>query len=409
MQRMRCSLLAAGWLVALAAVGAGAQEVRTVGPVTITLRGFVSASMLVQDASFGHGNGQNAVWVAAPEPGDDPWLLTGDVRNTRLHLGLGGPEIAAGWRPSGALEFDLFGGFPGPAPVGAFTDEQPLLRLRLAYADLTREGTTLRVGQAWSPLFGYAPVSLTHLGVPLGQGGAGVVGWRFPGIFLYQTLTGADAPVRAQLQLAAMRGSWIGLAEDVVQHRSPGEAAMLPQVQGRLDLSGEVPGTLTWGAYLVGHYDRKDLSGVGDPADDRLDGTAVAAGARLMPAAFPLTLHGNIYRGRAIGQQLGQITQFGDIGGWGGWIQAGYNITPDLSAWAFYGTDRPDDDEVRTAVTGNARLHNENVAALLRYTMGPYALGLEYLHAITDWRMGPLLGDVRRTGNQVAFSVLLNF
>lgn len=388
-------------------------QVRPGAQSTITLRGFVSATTFLQDNSFGFGNGQNAAW-AAGNPQADPWILSGDVRNTRLGMDFRGPPVGGGWSVNGTFEMDFFGGFePGP-----FGDEMPLPRLRLAYADLTRGGTTIRIGQAWTPLFGNVPASVSHLAFPIGYGAAGMIGWRFPGIFLYQNLTEANAPMRAQLQLAAVRGSWVAPEAQLVNHLSPGEASGFPQLQARLDLTGATAGGMQWGTYVVGHYDRKDLSGQGATAtNDELTGTAFQVGARLVPG--PLTLQGNYYTGRAVGQHLAHITQFGDIGGWGAWGQAGFAFSPNWSTWLYYGMDNPNSGDVRRELSDravnpvNARLQNQIVSGMLRYSTGPYQFGIEWLRAETDWRFAATetnpAADQTRTGNQLAFSILYLF
>jgi hypothetical protein len=406
----------------LAGVSAGVSQqpspqpqVRPGAQSSITVRGFLSATSFVQDASFGFGNGQNAAWVATA-PATNQWILSSDIRNTRLGLDFRGPPIGGGWTVGGTVEMDFFGGI---AP-GAFGDEQPLPRLRLAYADLASGGTTIRLGQFWTPLFGYVPASVSHLGFPLGYGSAGKVGWRYPGIFLYQNLTDAQATTRAQLQLAAVRGSWVGTDAQIANHLTPGETSGFPQLQGRIDLSGRTGGGVQWGAYGVAHYDQKDLRPYGaDAPGDRLDGRAFAAGLRIVPG--PLTLHGSGYTGRAIGHHLAHITQFGDISGWGAWGQAGYAFSPNWSTWLYYGMDNPDTDDVRATLPAptdalprrEARRQNQMLAAMLRYTSGPYQLGVEWIHAETDWT-GRVLNtpgfvDDTRTGNQFSFSVIYSF
>jgi hypothetical protein len=423
MRRAPCFLLAA--VLSTPTVPALAQqpspEVRGGAQSSLTLRGFVNAVAFLQDAAFGSGNGGNAAWVTN-DPTTNQWILSGDVRATRVGIDFRGPPIGGGWSGGGSVEIDFFGGFPG---AGATSDEQPVPRLRIAFADLTRGGTTLRIGQFWNPLFGYVPVSVTQLAFPPGIGSAGIVGWRFPGIFVYQNLTDAQAPVRAQLQLAALRGSWDGPGANL-DHLSAGETSGFPQLQGRLELSGRATGGLAWGAYAVGHYDRKDLRPYGTDAvapgqAETLEGSAVAAGLRLVPG--PLTLHGNIYTGRAIGQNLGHITQFGDIRGWGGWAQAGFAFTPSINGWFFYGIDNPDTDDVRATIAApldqpgfrerGARTQNQRLTALLRYSSGPYHIGVEWLRAETDWSTRALgqpgFQDRTRTGNQYALGVVYSF
>ena len=77
------------------------------------------------------------------------------------------------------------------------------MRVRFAFVDLSNGRTTIRVGQFWAPLFGEVPVSLTHLAFPLGYGATGMVGRRYPGVFLYHDLT-PGKPLSVQLQVAAI-------------------------------------------------------------------------------------------------------------------------------------------------------------------------------------------------------------
>jgi hypothetical protein len=390
-----------------------APQVRPGAQSSITLRGFVNATAFLQDNNFGFGNGQNAAWAGLagpnlPNPATNPWILSADVRNTRLGLDFRGPPIGGGWAVNGTVEMDFFGGFAG---AGATSDEQPVPRLRLAFADVTRGATTVRIGQFWSPLFGYVPASVSHLGFPLGYGSAGKIGWRFPGIFFYQSFTDAAAPTRAQLQLAAMRGSWAGPGPNL-DHLSAGETSGFPQLQARLDLGGRTEGGVQWGAYAVAHYDQKDLRPYGTAPtgdDQRLDGQAFSAGLRVVPG--PLTLHGSGYTGRAVGQHLAHITQFGDIEGWGAWAQAGFAFTPSWSAWLYYGQDNPDTDDVRAAFpAAPGRLRNQLITGMVRYASGPYQFGVEWLRAETDWWL-PAVAAREQTaiGNQYSFSVVYSF
>ena len=148
---------------------------------SIQLSGFLSASLFAQDRLFAPGNGQNAQHVALVQDGPSPWWHGGDVRNSRLTLQVSAPDAMQRWASGGTLEFDLFGGFGGG---GAFGPEQPLPRLRLAYVEAQREGTRIRLGQDWTPLAGHTPESVSHLAFPPGWGSTGVIGWRFPGLFV---------------------------------------------------------------------------------------------------------------------------------------------------------------------------------------------------------------------------------
>jgi hypothetical protein len=376
------------------------QVVRLGEGQTLTISGFVSATLFMNSGLFGgFGQGQNAAWAAAPasQPTTDKTFLDGDVRNTRLSFTFAGQPVLGKFAPRIVFESDFFGS-QGALPFG---DEQPQLRVRYAYVDLTNGRTTLRIGQFWSPLFGGVPVSLSHLAFPLGYGSAGKVGWRFPGVFLYHDLT-PGKPVAIQLQLGAFEGSGpFGNSVDSTNSIGDGEASGKPQLEALLNFSKRSP-NLSWNLYVAGHVDWKDTSGTGVAADD-LTGTAFEVGGSITPGK--LTVQGNVYSGKAIGQQFGHITQQGNVRGWGGWVQGGYDFTPRWSLWAFYGVDDPDEDRFATDNPGLVLLRqkNEDIAGMLRFRAGRYALGLEVLRANTTYAAG------KAEATQVAYSVLYTF
>ena len=381
---------------------ASAGEVKTGTAEGLTIKGFVIASLYMQDNDFAFSNGQAAQWPTTDRQTDE-WVFGGDVRNTRLTLAFNGPE-ASGLKFNGTIEAAFFGGFNGS---GAFSDEQQTPRLRLAYVDVVRNKTTFRIGQAWSPMFGYVPASPTHVAFPLGYG-TGKIGWRFPGLFVYHDF-GGDA-LKTKLSLAMMRGSWNG--PNNLNDGSGGEAGT-PQFEARLDLTGK-----NWGVFVVGHYDSKDCNGADDSPTvdvcagtdkDSLDGTAVQVGAK---ASFgPFSLQGQVYTGTAIGNQFGNLTQFGDISSTGGWIQGSLKFGSGWAAHLFYGMD--DVDRQDAIAAGASRQKNEQIAASVMYSTGPYVAGVEWLNASltpTTCPQVPTLTSCPSTdGNQVSFSVWYKF
>ena len=366
------------------------------------VHGLMSSSFFLQDNTFGFSNGQNGTFIADKARGKDPWFLGGDTRNTRLRLDMSGLPVEGQWKAEAHLEVDFFGGFNG---TGAFSDEQAQIRLRHAYLTLRRGNTSVALGQTWAPLLGNVPTSVSHIAFPLGYGAAGVIGWRFPGVQVAQQLRRSEG-FSAALKLAAMRGSWSGPGDNLA-NESAGESSAFPQLEARIDLSGE-RGGMTWSAYSVAHMDKKDFSGtdaVEDGGGEILSGRAIQVGGTLRVER--ITLQGNAYRGRAIGHQLGQLTQFGDIRSTGAWAQAGYHLTPRWSAWFFTGMGNPDDGDVR-ALESTARLKNQSRAGMIRYVTGPVSLGLEWLGNTTQWADGE--SPVRfRKGNQFAVSALYSF
>jgi hypothetical protein len=392
-------LMLAGTLPLPAQQAPAGQVVKLGEGETLTISGFVSATLFNDRGLFGNfGQGQNAEYAAAPafQPGVNQGIFDGDVRNTRINFTFNAPPVLGTFAPRATIEADFFGAFNGVPPFG---DEQPQFRVRFAYVDLTNGHTTLRIGQFWSPMFGEVPVSVTHLAFPVGYGATGMVGWRFPGIYLYQDLT-SGAPVNVQLQLAVMKGSGPAvIGRDATNNIGNGEASGRPQLEARLNFTKK-SGTTSWAGYVVGHTDWKDTTGTGVPGD-YLSAWGVETGHNF--TFDRLTLHGNFYVGKALGQQFAHITQQGNVKGWGAWAQAGYELDPHWSVWAYAGMDQPDYNQYaidNPGLPALARQLSHDYDALLRFRAGRYALGLEYFRAVTQWSTG------RTDADQIAISAL---
>lgn len=391
----------------LATAVASAQTVQ-VGPnASITFKGFLSSTFFAQDQNFSFGNGQNAEAPVPPETKTDRWFYGGDVRNTRLTMVFNGPTVTSDWKVNATLEMDFFGGNNG---TGSFAGQQPVPRLRLGFVDLTNGATTLRFGQQWGLLFPacpqgaacFIPVSLSHIAFPLGYGAAGVVGWRFPGIFLYQNLTPKGAPINADLQVAILANSWSAPPGTTTDSNNAGNAGT-PQFEARVNV-GAKSDVMSWGVFAVGHYDQKDLSGAGaEAANDKLNGSAVEVGAKFTYVGF--LFQGTAYSGHAIGQNFGAITQFGKIQSTGGWAQVGYDFTPNWGVFGFWGIDDPKDNDLKAAGAA-AKVKNEMYAGMIRFRGGPFSLGLEYLH---DKLTTGIAAKTKTDGNQISLSALYNF
>jgi len=391
-----CAFFLAAALSAQATVALG-------GAGTLTFKGFISATAFAQDQNFTFGNGQNAEFPAGAECKVDCWFGGGDIRNTRLTMVFDGPKVVSDWKVGGTLEMDFFGGFNG---TGAFSGQQPVPRLRLAFIDFTNGSTTIRMGQQWAPLFGNVAVSLSHIAFPLGYGSAGDIGWRFPGLFIYQKLTPKDAAVNVDLQFAVMSGSWNSPSSPgtpLIDYGSAGNASW-PQFELRANVGGKAGDKGTWSFYLVGHIDEKDLSGPGaSTSNDKLTGSAVEVGAKFQLG--PVLIQGNGYTGHAIGQQFGMLTQFGRIQGQGGWAQIGFDLTKNWGLFGFWGIDDPKNSDVLKAVGAAGRMKNIMYAGMLRWKSGPLAFGFEYMHS--QLSTGAL--EVETNGSQLALSALYNF
>jgi hypothetical protein len=391
--------------------------------------------MYLQDTAFASGQG-NAAIFGPTDLKTDRWHLGGDVRQSQFELSIAGPPVLGGATPTGVAEFDLLGGHQisnVPAPTSVVTvrdamgnpvgtgavsnggisspqgDESVLPRLRLAFAELRWGPGThiLRVGQQHNLLILMIPASASHVGVPLGYG-AGQLGWRTPGVtYLHRMDVGADTKLGLHLQIN--RNSWIdnfpicgpGMGPPAAGANclpagvSLGEASALPQLEGRLLLSsGKAPSPWpfyapnVWMIYLVGHWDQKDLSGVGatatPPARDNMHTAIGAVGAKVSLGPFLVAANG--WYGKNAGGVYGHVIQMQvpsapDVTGFGAWGQLGFSATKELSFWAFGGIDKSNEAQAKAA--SFTRLQNVQVAGQIAYKEGPYAVTLELVHIWT--------------------------
>ena len=373
------------------------QVVRLGEGETLTIGGFISATLFNDRGLFSSfGQGQNAEIAAAPanQPGPNRGIFDGDVRNTRLNFTFNAPAVLGKWAPRATIEADFFGAFNGVPPFG---DEQPQFRVRHAFVDLSNGRTTLRIGQYWAPLFGetaaFIPVSLAHIAFPVGLG-ASMIGWRFPGVFLFHDLTPSTNPLKLQLEVAALKGSGptaAGNARDSLNNIGIGEASGLPQVEARVNAARRFA-KVSWNGFVTYHIDWKDVNGTGVPGSN-ITNWGVETGQYIAISSF--TLHGSFYYGKGLGSQFGMINQFQpQIRGWGAWAQAGYDFTSHWSVWADYGIDQPDYARFNAETGGTlARQLSHTGSALLRFRAGRYAAGLEYFRNVTRWNTGITSAD----------------
>jgi len=373
-----------------------AQNVIPGGKETIKIKGFISQTFFMQDQKFAFGNGQKAEWVLPPAASTNKSFFGFDVRNTRLTFVYNGPEIAKDWKLGGVLEADFFAGNAGS---GVFSPQMPTPRLRLAYLDLVHNNTRIRMGQAWTPMFGNVPVSVSHIAFPLGYGNAGFVGWRFPGIYLYQGLSDKSSAVKIRLDAALFANSWTGPGDNN-NFMNAGNLGS-PQMEMKLNFSGK-----SLGGYLVAHYDKKNITTVNATTDNKLTGTAFEVGAKFHQKGF--LLQGNLYSGKNIGQQFGGITQFqmttDDLRSLGYWVQAGYVIDKKIGFYGFLGKEKVNHDDVIKLALSRSEHTLSNF--MIDYKLGAVTLGVEWLHSKLGYYDG---SDKTASGNQYSFSALYKF
>ena len=370
--------------------------------VSIALHGFASTTAFSQNKSFIFGNGQNAEF---PKPGSHGSLSGIDVRNTRFWLDVAGAKFTQNWSGGARIEMDFFGGYNG---TGAFSQQQPIPRLRQAYLSLTNpaSGTTIKIGQQWDLMFPIdnLPGSPTHIAFPLGLG-TGIVGWRFPGFVVMQDLSEAGSGTQWRLDVGVFNGSWSGPGDND-DFETAGNVSFHPQVQARIHFeSGD------WLAYASHTWAKNELAGIGNttptPIQNSVFSSGLQIGANWHPANW--TVAAGAYTGKGMGQIFGNLVQFGDISENGGYLSVGYRFTPCWSAHTFFGYSRSDRKDLNQWLGHGAvgRLKNHQSALSVEYAAGSYKFGMEYLHDTLGTIKG--MGNSSTNGSQLSLSALYSF
>jgi hypothetical protein len=371
---------------------------------------------------------------AVPQAGFDFDMLGGQqIQNTPGLISAPTTALAPTLNAMGMPVVDAMGNIvprviqvPGGAATGtsAQGDENILPRVRLAYLELNWNAgeDILRIGQFHNLIVPMIPASLGHIGAPLGYG-AGQLGWRAPGITYQHTFKiGEATSLSAAIQLN--RNNWADniptcpgstpLPDSAPAQSAPGaatnclpngvsfaEASALPQIQARVMLSGPPkpsPFPLyapnAWQLHLVGVWDQKDASGVGleKPANATYNDTLTTA---IVSAGFkatlgPVLVAGHGWYGKNAGSLFGHIfamqhPQMGNISGFGGWGQAGFSFTQQLTLWFFGGIDKPNKAEILKAMGGSYYTQNVQLCAMLSFVAGPLAFSLEYMRVMSDF------------------------
>jgi hypothetical protein len=364
------------------------------------LHGFISTTGFFQDAPF-NAYGQNALFVAGKYVEDQP-VFGFDLRQTRLNFSVRGPAVLGGAVPKAVVEFDMFGLNEVTVPAtAAFGDVSILPRIRLAYVELNWNSgkTILQIGQQNMLTIGTIPQTLRGIAFPMTYA-AGTVGWRAPGIFGWHTF-GDD--LKVELAWSVQRSQWgngSGLTPPAGGVNA-GYASGLPAFEARARVFNKM-----FDVWLSGHWQTVDRNGAGVIAvpNALTDMQTVLGTVGLKGTLGPVAYSGSAWYGKNAGPLLGNIVQFapltyqGDIFGYGAWGQVGMNVTKSLSGWFTYGIDHPLYNNIIDS--GNTRMRNQNLIAMVRYQDGGFATGVEWLYSrTTDTRFADPL-----TGSQISLS-----
>ena len=270
----------------------------------------------------------------------------------------------SGWNPSALAEIDFFGTRPADNNLpGNRVFNQP--RLRLGYFQLERKSLKFVFGQDKMILAPLDPVSLSHVGVPLGATAGDLWGW-FPQVRMDWTHKMGNTGLLVQLgilrpQFGDSRLEAVPVTGSVFDVGSAGlgERSSQPFYQARVAVSPKIGSrTATFG--VSGHFGDEKVG-----VNHTLQSWAVAVDMRLPlgPHAilrgegfagsnlFPFM--GGINQGAAVLGTLGtpgtRIQRIGDGGGWAELIVPMNSGKDTLYFGA--GTDDPKDSNLFTGAT----------------------------------------------------------
>ena len=348
--------------------------------------------------AYGNSGGTNNADVPLFATPSGSGSVSASARQTRLGLRLEGARIGHA-RIGAVIEGDFFGGFPS---VG-IGENFGVVRLRLAYARLDWERTSVTVGQDWMVFAPANPVSIAAAGIP--QMAAGGNLWaRLPQVRVDQKLN-SNLTVQAAV-LQSQTGDFSTNAAFLVQPTS-GSASRVPFLQSRLAYSNaNWLGTKKAGSIGVsGHFGMSRVFTGPTNVRNDIESTGVAVDWNF-PIVERVTVVGEAFTGRNLGGFQGGVFQsyntdfaYADgstltpggvrsIGTSGGWIQVGYTppvLRNRLGIYGSVGIDDPVNRDLVSVSSRDWRTRNVVVAANAIYKFTPqFAVGAEFRRFQTD-------------------------
>ena len=281
------------------------------------------------------------------------------------------PMTTGNWKPSVVVEFDFF----GTRPSDTFGTENRVFnqpRLRIANFQLSNGNWKFEAGQDKLIIAPLDPISLSHVGMPLGASAGDLWGW-LPQVRVERTLKFSDKTT-GLLQVGVLRPEFgdprlsdTPTAGTTIETSSPGSRSSMPFYQARAAISHAMNGsTATVGA--GGHYGREILGAT----TNHIDTWAFAFDFRV-PVQTRLILRGEGYVGSNLVPFQGGVvqgvaaipnvtpavpfTQINKISDAGGWSELTVRVTTDDKNHAYigFGTDDPKD---RNLLPGSTRSKN---------------------------------------------------
>ncbi len=369
--------------------------------------------------AFGNSGGTNNA--------DDPLFATPtnqgnvsmSVRQTRLGLKLEGPTILHA-KSRGQIEADFFGGFPAIG-VG---DNFGIVRLRLAFARLDWEKTSLEAGQDWMVFAPNNPVSIAAAAIPQ-MAAAGNAWARLPQIRLERRWASGRVVWQGAVLAPSTGDSPAATTSPFFLQPTTGAASRVPFFQSRVAFSDAnwLGAKKTGSVGVSAHYGRARVANTN--GNNQIESLGVAADWNF-PIVARLTINGEAFLGRNLaGFQAGDFQGFNPdfayrrgtaligggpraIGTRGGWTQLGFTpptLSDRLTIYGTYGVDDPRDSDLISLSKRDWRLRNQAYAFSFLYKLSPQLTwGIEWRRFETVY-----LQDGKQTANHVNLGAAFSF
>ncbi len=349
--------------------------------------------------AFGNSGGTNNADVPIFATPTGSGNVSASVRQTRLGIKLDGAKVGKA-RIGAVVEGDFFGGFPS-INIG---ENFGVFRIRLAYAKLDWERTSVTVGQDWMVFAPVNPVSMAAAGNP--QMAASGNNWaRLPQVRLDHKF--GDHVTWQAAMLESQTGDFPTNASFVVQPTS-GDASRVPFLQSRIAYSDKNWfGTKKAGSIgLSGQFGQSRVfTGAANVRND-IESVGVALDWNF-PLVERITVAGEAFFGRNLGGfQGGAFQSYNSdfayrvgsslvaggvraISTVGGWTQIGFTPPVLKNRLGFYGSvgiDDPVNTDLVSLSQRDWRTRNLAIAGDVVYKFTPqFSIGAEFRRFQTNY------------------------
>ncbi len=330
-------------------------------------------------------NGDFVRYVYPEEPNSDSQLsLT--ARETRLGLKIHGPEWD-GWTPGARVETDFYGNYSSSTPV---------LRMRLAYAEMTDGTWTVRAGQDWDAITVALPRTVNC------------------GSFAYQGALWSRRPLLKGIyegevgpgNLKVTGAIAAAVSGDIDGGGTPdGKDSGIPNTELAIAYDIDLAKDLTLTTAVSGMYGQEafDKAGVGEVDYDAYVGMFTGildwkGHAKLLGAIWSGTDLGSFNGG--VGQTV-NLAKGTTVDAWGGWVQLQTFPWEDLNWNIGFGYDDPNDADLSAGM----RRFNSTATTSVYYKLTPYlTIAGEYSYLMTGYQ-----GSSTADSQRIQGSVIVEF